>query len=291
MSVLGWSLLEGRRGKTTLSGTKLVRTYNATFQVITDDHWDDESDIEAYIEANTGMPKWFSPHPTNAYALLNDREIIQQSKGQDGRVWHVNCGWTDDINPGDAEKSNPVEFSARIEYRSQKRKRVIWVDKDGKASVNTAKCLIDPPLEVDVSGAIITATVNQATFSFAADIKPVENHVNQNAIWGAEAGTLKVTEVSAQDAWSQGIHYFVVKRVIEYNEDGWKEKPLSRGIMEIKNDKLVRIKDENKQDITEPVPLDATGAKIPASSLPGGAYYLEFRVCDGYDFSQFPWTA
>lgn len=285
MSIVRFSLLEGRNGKIALSGTKIVRTYFQRYIAVTDDQSNDEALIEAYINANPGTPKFLSSHPNFLFALLTDRTIAQQDKGQDGRIWHIDCNYTTDIPPV-SPTENPLDMPAKVEYRSQKRKRVIWVDLDGKPCVNTAYQLFDPPLEIDETGAIVTITRNESSFGFASHILPMENHTNASSIWGAAAETLLIQEVTGQNAWHEGAQYWVVKYVIEYNERGWKESILSRGMMQIESaGKLTRCKDANKQDVTEPVPLDTNGKQIPASSLPGAAYFKEFRTKNTYDFS------
>ena len=285
MSIHRFELLEGRTGKISLNGTKIVRTYSAKWIAVTDDHWNDEALIEAYINTHPNTPQYLSQHPNNPWALLTERTISQQDKNQDGRIWHIDASYTTDIPPI-PKTENPLELPPKLEYRSQKRKRTIWVDLDGKPCVNTAGQIFDPPLEIDETGAILTITRNEANFSFGTHIKPLVNRTNDSAIWGAAEKTLLIQEVTGNDAYHEGAQYWVVKYVIEYNERGWDESVLSRGMMQLdSNGKLMRCKDANGQDVTEPVPLDENGKQVPASALPGGAFFKDFRTKETYDLS------
>lgn len=285
MGVISFQPKEGRKGTVALQGLKTVWTYSRTWEAITDDRWDDESAIEAYIDNNPDTPKYLSVHPNNEWARLNQREIVQQGKNEDGRLWLVNASYTTDLPPM-PESDHPLDQPAKIEYQSQKRKRVIWVDKDGKLCVNTAYQLFDPPLEIDETGAIVTITRNEQTFSFASHMLPMENHTNLNPIWGAAAKTLLIQEVNGSDFYYKGQQFWNVRYRIEYNARGWDEEILSRGMMQISinTGKLIRCKDGNQQDVTEPVPLDADGHQILVSDLPGAAHNMKFRTKDTFDF-------
>ena len=284
MTVLSINILEGRSGKLSLSGIRLVQTYRVTFIAITDDKLDDEVAIGNHPDC----PRFLSKHPVNQYALLTELEVVQQSLRQDGRVWHINCSYTTDIPPL-PETNNPLDMPVKIEYRSQKRKRVAWADKDGKPILNTAWQTFDPPLEFDENDGVMTFTRNEASFSYGANVIPVINRTNSSSIWGADTGTLKIQDISAQNAWFEGTQYWSVTRTVEYRSTGWKEKILSRGLMFFNElaGEYERIRDKNGQDVTDPVCLDANGEPVDPASLPGAAYYQEFRLCDTYDFSQF----
>src|SRR5690606_18163563 len=94
------------------------------------------------------------------------------------------------------------------------------------------------------------------------------NRLNSSAFSGADPGTVMCTDISATEEFSKTVRYWKVIYEFSCLHLGWQPELLNQGLFEKVDGKRTRIKDKNKEDITDPVPLDANGAVIDPADLP-----------------------
>ena len=187
MTITSFTELEDRTGQLVLTGTKIVRNFKRTFQAVSDGI----TDTEDTVSQHPTCPRFLSAHPVYRYSFLNDLRIDRKANNQDGRIWIVSCGYTSDHPPLPSATTNPMDIPPRIEFDGIRRKRVVWADRNGTPALNTAKKLLDPPLEADTLGGTVTIERNEPYWNWGKYIAWM-NKTNAYTIWGAPAGTLKI---------------------------------------------------------------------------------------------------
>ena len=105
------------------------------------------------------------------------------------------------------------------------------------------------------------------------------------------AGAAKIMSVGVGKWEKRGIFWYrTVSLSIAVDGNGWAKSVLDAGFREILGTSRVNIKnDGDGEDITAPVPLDGSGAKL-ANPSPSNSVFRTHNIYPAKDFSVLPLT-
>lgn len=257
---------------------KIVRNYTEVYRVETSTNTDGP-----YIVGSAGgLPLLGDPHFEDTSATC--RKIAPKREGENKLTWLVQCDYSTETPEPEEEEENPLLKPVIRNKRSNQVEEPMVEDLEGNMVLNSAGCQPTSPVLVKRSYGIYQFTKNYATFNDQlADA--IEDSVNSAVFLGKAAGTVRCNSIDAEEVYEGNFHYWKLTFEFEYNPHGWQPKFLNDGLHEISGGELVRILDDNGEPVTEPVPLDLSGARIPASSLPGAAITKEYTGYEEYNFN------
>lgn len=132
----------------------------------------------------------------------------------------------------------------------------------------------DPPLTKDVSDLVLVFEKNVEAVDYLA-YRDSKGNVNNAGFFGSEQGTARLLDITAEPA-QEGMFIFYKQRatiafrsvpVIEgtpFPTLAWAKRVLHEGFYEKVDGRIVRAVDENGDEMTKPVLLDAAGARTVA---------------------------
>lgn len=170
---------------------------------------------------------------------------------------------------------DPLSRPPVISYGFGKYTKVWEEDADGKAIMNSAKQIFDPPLEEDDDRPIVTFVRNEAEFPFLLAVE-YERAVNSDGWWGLDPGQAKIQSITGQPQKENDVEFYQVTYELELKRDGWDRKALDRGwAYRDANGKLQVIKDDDLYPSPTAVNLDGKGGLLEDGDE---AVFLEFKV-------------
>lgn len=192
------------------------------------------------------------------------------------------------LPPGE-ENESPFDRPPQYEWLFSNGEKAIERDVHGKRIGNTAGDRFDEIITREDSQPILKITRNEPAdmLFFGFDIRDC---VNRDPWFGAPRRTVKFQPPRAVSKYDRDWGLYYEKNYeFKFSDDTWRIVMLNQGLRELKPStneddppKLVRMKDDEGNEITEPLPLDAQGARLPKGQEP---VYLEF---DGYPETTFP---
>lgn len=269
----------GRRGR----NSKGVRTYTRVFKLETTS----QSEGPYAVGSNASLPKIGAAHPEDAGAFCTDLtpECVEPWKG-----WTVTAEYSSEFTLAE----NPTSDPATITWGSEQFQRVVIVDKNGQAVVNSAGDPFDPPIMADDSRRVVTVTKNLA--NVPTWILTYQDAVNSDTFTvdgvSISAGIAKMQAVTVSTVQSRNATSFrQVTFTMHFNPGGWKAKPLDAGFRQVVyGGGLENIRNPGDDELpAAPVPLNGNG-QAEENPSPTNCFPLEFTVYNELAFSSLPLT-
>lgn len=298
-------LFTGRSGQASFDNN---RTFVRVYEVYTDNPYDDA------VIAGTApgfLPVMGDPHPENPAAIVSDRNIVQDDA--DPLRWLVTITYNTHLNLPDAVQpdggtpANPADIA-----ENPLRRPTIWkctvqqvqevarsgfpVDDAGnfgllpKPITNSAGFLYDPPVMIEVSRPVITATRNLA-FEPILHAMEIGDIVNSLPWRGIPARCARVVGAEAEGVFENNVAFWRLTYSFAIKWDTWDARPLDAGTMErivqfgdggggvpVTTTKFQAILDPAGNPVTEPVPLDGNGRKLAANAGEVYRRYSCYRI-------------
>ncbi len=212
----------------------------------------------------------------------------------------VTVDYTGELGPGDSNnENNPLFAPPRIDWDDVESEQEIDEDFDG----NPIQTINGEPIE-GVKALIPDQTVaikrNMLLFNPYVQAR-YRRAVNSDIFLGWPPGTAKLMKLSASNVPNDQGGYWEVSAQIQFRypyrttpEKAWYSRVRHEGYYERVElsgpgavTKVVRAVDANKEPVTKPVLLDASGFRIPGVE-PGEqqtAHWLEFKLYDSLPYS------
>lgn len=258
MSVL-WvrPIWEGRDA----DGDAKARRYQQTWKVRTDSKWDDQT----VVLSHPSIPNYGAKFPNDLSAFCQKITASQESLSP--YFWRVTANYSTEKELDE----NPLDTPAEITWDPEEFQRVLAVDADGNAVVNSAQDPYDPPVEVDDSRQIATVVKNVA--NVPSWILQYRNVVNSDAFSldgiSISAGQAKLKAIKIS-AWKRvnDVSFRTLTIPLNLDEDGWLVKVQDMGFYEIDATGVKTPIKINGKAVTVPWPLNGMGNAIPANQIP-----------------------
>jgi len=279
---------------------------------ITDNKFDDEIVVVNYGWANSILPgPYRDRHPT--YPRMLCRSVDPEQDSQSPFKWVITAKYSSvplsQQQQQQQQTISPIDWPAKISWKTNKYQKAITKDINGNAIVNSAGDPFDPPKEIPRSRWVVTITKNvlqvpAAVLLYADGVNSTQFIVQGIAV---PTGAAKVQDISVSeqqagyDANGNTVLYYVFTWSFEMellnfrkngSSAGWQLQPLDQGYRcKDPNDASKRINittnDVPKQLISSPALLDGNGNQVANPSTSSGVF-LAFDVFLKFDFNSFP---
>lgn len=266
---------EGRRSTQDLSWR---RTYTRVFQVITTPETGSQT-------VRTGLPVAIGDvysygAEIDSATYCTSIEVACDEKS--GKSWTATVGYSA-IDPS-IRPQNPLDMQPEVAWGWAQFQRAVFEDRNGDPILNSAKDYFDPPISRDDSRPILGLIRNQATFN--QDLADsLRDHVNDAPWWGAAAGKVKISNITAHRVFSPeiGDYYWQATYEFAFNRDGWATKVLDQGFRQLNGAGTAQVPIfKDGVPVGSPALLDGSGHALAVSGTP---VFLEFDVYPETDFS------
>lgn len=263
--------------------------YERNFQVQTDSFKDGPLTVlnapglpgllEAYVEPNGTV---------DTTAFCSRREPTQDQNN--GMIWLVRCFYTDDVT------ASPWTAPPEIEWGSVDYQQPIYQDLDGKAVVNSAGEMFDPPVTRDDS----RPTLIVKRWEMAdpgANIVKYKDAVNSDFFYGQAPLTVKVKSITTQQRDYGKFTLWRTTYTFHIRPETWRLKLLDAGYVELItlggfalpfNLGKRAILDVTGHPVSRQWPLDGVGHAVQIDSTKpiwGQLSYLNFRLYNELPFA------
>lgn len=252
-------------------------------------------DTEQHIKASGWLPERYSPLPENIFLTL--RRISLENIRETPLVWEAELLYSSEpINQEREEREsqpNPLLRPARRVWRTTQYRQAVEQDRDGKAVLNSAGDLPDPPPEKDASYWSVTIRKNVAVVP--AFLVEYDNPINKSSITigGLEVLALKgkLQDINiGEEQIENGYSFVELSYTIQFRKQGWKGSFPDNGLREkdpSDETKRIHILDDNEEPVTSPVLLDGAGSRL-ANPSPETAVIIEWDNYEEMEFSLLP---
>lgn len=220
----------------------------------------------------------------DAGAFVTSVEASMDS-GSGGIQWTVTVNY----GPYDANEfsGDPTTWKIKVTIGGEHTEKVLYFDQDGVPVRNSAGDPFDPPFALDDSRSTLTVTRNELVSTFDLTLAELmRDGINQNAWNGFDAHTVKCGIITTSDPQYDSFNqrwYYTVTYPYTINRDGWKVKLLDAGCNELNEAEDAAIPIMNGgQQVSDPVPLDGTGHRLPVGETPVTLEFNGYKVVD-YD--------
>ncbi len=265
----------------TSAGWMLSRVWQVTVEAV---EWASIAAVEAVMNASNGA-QIGDAHPIKRYAFL--KSLTPQARAGHRLIWDVTGAYEERPNREPDEAENPLEEPTTLSWSSEARSVAETKDKDGKAIVNSAGQQFDPPLTGDRHTLVATLKYNSAVFNPVLGID-FQDSVNEaattvgNVNIGPRQG--KILEIGSDERFFEDIIYWEVTIKVGLRRETWDRVVMDVGIIGLNDDaKIIRLKTEDDEEVTEPIKLDGQGKVLDPQTAP--AKFITFRVAKEKDFS------
>lgn len=279
---------QDRRGRATIGGVQYTRSWLVKTDAVTDG---------AYTARTaTNIPIIGDPHNEDTAATCRDIDPVPYEG--DGKTWLVTAKYSSPTLGGGQiiDSDDPLELPAKVAFTFESENKVVdrsWTlnyagrsitDSEGAPRfpiLNSAGMPFDPPLTQDYPLLVISIQQNRADYDpeqamkFLGSVNETEVSVVGFTIqpW---YGLLR--DYSGIQMWDQdGDPYWQVRHeiAVRFEEAGWCRQVLDAGMYEwdTGSGKFQTSKDSDGEEITEPLPLDGSGAFLAHGGTP---VYLPF---------------
>lgn len=220
----------------------------------------------------------------NSYLLELSSALASSS--EDGCLWLV----TGNYGPAGGENAtfppNPLDHPIELSWGSERVDIVVDRDVNGNAVTNSAGDFFEEnPPTIEKYRIILTIQRNESSFSptLALTWKGTVN----NAAWTVAGTSFAAYTVKCLDITSNAVYhpacgwFWPVKYDFAIDLDGWRYKPLDRGVRMNDGSGKRAILDSQGQPIPDPVLLNGSGLPLTG----GTPVVLTFNICPLSDFS------
>jgi len=216
------------------------------------------------------------PHPEDPLTNLKSVKIKELNHRNPWR-FDVTVTYSNNVpDQSEIEDDNPFNTPAKVRWEDGDQEIAITQDRDGNAILLPNKRPFNPPVKMLIPAGRLVVNKNERRL----DVDPglsYRKHVNSNTYAGKDEGTLLLLSISSERDSKNGVIFYPTEYVFVWNPQGWNEEILSQDTHELINDEWRPILDEKKNPLTDPVPIDEDGARIPAENLPQMAHYQKIN--------------
>jgi hypothetical protein len=215
-------------------------------------------------------------------------------------LWIVTVDYTGELGPGDSNnENNPLFAPPRIDWDDVESEQEIDEDFDGNP-IQTINGEAIEGVKALIADQTVSIKRNMLLFNPYVQAR-YRRAVNSDIFLGWPPGTAKLMKLSASNVPNDQGGYWEVSAQIQFRypyrtipEKAWYSRVRHEGYYERvelsgpgAGTKVVRAVDANKEPVTKPVLLDASGFRIPGVE-PGEvqtAHWLEFKLYDSLPYS------
>ena len=273
----------------------LSESCSLIFQVVSDDRLRDDHNIVLDFGS---IPKRGSPYSFGGTTRYSLRAKTFSAKcksawGKSGAIWEIEVGY-DNSNKAD-EPPDPTEADPfTITPRMEKIELPMEFDLDGAPVRNSAGQKFDTPPMLELYYPVFT--IGRTEYSNPCRrMLDFSNRVNGEPFWGQEPGKVLLKSImpSTSITWgtpSWNVQYEVAINIYHPFIDLWQLEILDSGMQELIDKQaqgseekalpLRAILDEQGKEITQPVPLDGYGKKLPKNADPIWLWYRKRYAAD-----------
>lgn len=284
MAVVSVNLIE-QRGNDNDRG---VRTYTDTYLV----KCSGLTDNPFTVKASGLLPQPFDAHQDDAIAFVKSRDAVQNKAEENATLWTVTIEYGTDCEDPRYAVDDPMDEPTRWSRKTLVEDEfVIEEDITGAPIINTVGDAFDPPFTRPKATVTWTAIKNYPEF----DEEEIESYIdtkNSEVFLDKPAGTIRCNAIDVEEAYKNGVLYYVYTFSFQYKEEGWNLLPLNEGYyaLDEPDGTKYRVLDDQRQPLQTTTKLYEDGTAIDPDNLPGDAHYLDFEVLENADFNDFGLT-
>lgn len=221
-------------------------------------------------------------------AFVEAIEPTEDGDENGGYQWTVRVTW----GPLDTATfgPDPTLWPLRVSFGGDAYERVVWFDRDGNPIRNSAGDPFGDPITVDDSRPTFVVTRNELVRNFDLALASDMSDTINAGVWnGFPAGWVKCGIITTGDEQYDSVNnewYYTVRYPFTIKRGGWTVEVLDSGFAELDGGTPPVPKPilNNGQPLSEPVPLDGSGHRLPTTGTP---VTLPFECQDEADFSVF----
>jgi hypothetical protein len=263
--------------RTTTQNWKQQRSYVRTWLVESNIAKEDPLNvINASVGANS-IPDLLDAYPTDAYALVQDRQAQQLDNDKGQKLWRVTVtyGSLFDEDPN-YYLPNPLDRPTRVEYDTWTQQLAVQYDFDEEPIENSAGVPYDPPELADMAYPVIRLIKNLPTqdLSLLATLQMV---TNSDSYLGFGEDQLLLRRYTVTRAQENGVLHYVHTFELAVKWDKWTKRLLDMGYQFYDDDEELRIArcGVERSPCPHPSKLDGEGRLLPEGDDP---VFNEFRL-------------
>lgn len=212
-------------------------------------------------------------HSSDTRAKLLGMSIDSTETLAPCKAWDLTLDYTTDCPSTFNNSEDPLQARPKRSWQTTEQTLYTIRDRNGDLIANKAGQPFDGGIPVSIELPTLVVERNEADFD-GAMMAVWANSLNQDYYSGAEPETLKM-KISATEHFEGDYYYWAVRYELVYFPLGWQPQPCNAGLYQLIDNKLVRCKDKDLQDVQAPVPLDNAGKQIKVDQLPGAANYIK----------------
>jgi len=281
---------QDRRGRATIGGVQYTRSWLVKTDAVTDGPYT--------ARTATGIPIVGDSHNEDTAATCRDVDPVPYES--DSKTWLVTAKYSSPTLGGSqiVDSDDPLELPAKVAFTFEFENKVVdrsWTLNVGFSAItdgegeprypilNSAGMPFDPPLVQGYPVLVISIQQNLSEFDPEEAMKYIGS-VNTADISVVGFSIPKwyglMRDYSGVQMWdADGDPYWQVRYeiAVKFEEYGWCRKVLDAGMYEwdIGTGKFQTTKDTDGEEITEPLPLDGSGAFMTHGGTP---FYLKFMT-------------
>lgn len=256
------------------------RRYDVTYQVETDDPFDDAGGIALAVDLTYPMGSAFtwngSLRDSGAWRTAEGEEELKQGKTEEGtnKLWIARRFYDSAGTPGHCSTSDfttPLDIPWTLDTGGFDFERLAVLDKDGDPIVNAAGEPFFPATTTEDARCLFTFRKNLPTRNLFQIATYQRGVVNSDTMWGVfPPRTLRVKEYTTTQAFLGTCQpYYPTMIQLEVNVNKWNDFRVERGFRQkLANGNLEEMRDDKQELLSEPHALDANGLKLPAGQAP-----------------------
>jgi len=255
------------------------RALDEVFDVVVNDPVNDDNNA---VLTNPMVPQARDQHPDDE--TLRATKVDIQSRVSP-TLYKVKAVYEAPGKPG----QNPLNQPTIIKFSFVDAEEPIDEDVNGAPIVNVNNEFFDPPVKIAFSDLVITLEKNIAFFD-PIQAWTYKNAVNSDSFLGLAPGTCRLHGIDAEEVADTDYTYFKQKAEIHVrrgmprtaDQYAWYKRLANRGMYEKVSGKLMKAVDDAGAEVTSPVLLNNSGAKITDPSL---TVWLQFQVYTSLPFA------
>lgn len=285
-------LVDGPNNSHIEQGGRIVSKYKRTYLYRTDAA---SPPTEAQIVADVGIVPG-SPHPNDSNATCQSVEIshgVGPTKCPHF-ARHVAVEWSTIAPAPNTVSTDPTTMRTIWSLGATIQSRYIVQDRNGVMILNSAGQPFDGgvPVAVRLGTAVARRNITASGYN-KNTVLAYSGKLNSATFLGGAAGTVQV-DVTAEEKYEGGYHFWAETFQFAYDPEGWQPKPMNAGFFEIRSGKLERIRNQDVDPTTtvdpeglvqEPEPLLESGAIVPLASRPASCNFIEVDAYGTFDFT------
>ena len=275
-------LVDGPNTSKIDSSGQIITKYKRTYLYRTDAA---SPPTDAQITTDVGIFPG-SPHPDDSSATCQRVEIshgVGPTKCPHF-ARHVAVEWSTAAPYPNTVSTDPTTMRTTWSIGATIQSRYIVQDRNGSMILNAAGQPFDGgiPVAVRLGTAVARRNITAAGYN-KNTVLALSGKLNSTSFLGGAAKTVQV-DVSAEEKYEGGYHFWTETYTFAYDPEGWQPKPMNAGFFQIVGGVLERIRNRDVHPSTtvdpeglvqEPEPLLESGAIVPLASRPASCNFIE----------------